>query len=362
MLGRVDGERRMARSQVPPCPTSVRSVRIPFSPLRTTPDVTCGGGVPSYLMKTAETDGKNDMRVFVTGATGVLGRRILPVLRAAGHEVTAVSRSKHEQVRADGGRPVDVDLFDPGAVKTAIDGHDAVLDMATRIPATNRMVLPWAWRDNDRLRSEAASNVADAAIAIGARYVRESFALLYVDADDRWVSEDDPVEPVRYTQSALDAEAAAERVTSAGGIGIALRFALWYGADSPQTHDQLEIARKGLAPVLGDPDGFLPHLHLDDAAGAVAAALDAPAGIYNVVEDQPLRRRELIDVLEDISGRELRTPPGFLASFGPAKAVARSVRLNNAKFRAATSWTPTYASAREGLPVVADEIAGRSHA
>lgn len=302
------------------------------------------------------------MRVFVTGATGVLGRRVLPMLAADGHDVTAVSRSKPEQVQAGGAAPVEIDLFDAAAVKTAVDGHDAVLDLATRIPATARMVLPWAWKDNDRLRSQAASNVADAAIATGARYVRESIGLLYADAGDRWVSEDAPVEPIVNTHSALDAEAATARVTAAGGVGIALRLALFYGPDSPHTCDQLDTATKGIAPILGDPDGFLPHVHVDDAAGATVAALDAPAGIYNIVEDRPLRRRELVEVLEDITGCELRTPPEFLTRFGPAKALGRSLRLDNARFRDATDWTPTYASAREGLPVVASEIAGHSRA
>ena len=297
------------------------------------------------------------MRLFVTGATGVLGRRVLTILGGE-HEVTAVSRSRPDQVRHDGAEPVDVDLFDAGAVKAAVDGHDVVLDLATRIPTGGRMALPWAWKDNDRLRSQAANIVADAATATGARYVRESFALLYADAGDRWVREGDPVDPVVNTRSALVAEAAAARVTAAGGVGIALRFALMYGPESPHTRDQLGAVRKGFAPVPGDGQGFLPHVHLHDAARAVVAALDAPAGVYNVVEDEPLRRREFIDVLEDIGGRPLRRPPRFLSMIGPARAMARSLRLDNARFRDASGWTPTHPSAREGLPTVAADVAG----
>lgn len=296
------------------------------------------------------------MRVFVTGATGVLGARVLPMLTAAGHDVTAVARSRPERAQAGGAAPAEVDLFDAAAVKTAVDGHDAVLDLATRSPATNRMALSWAWRGNDRLRAAAAGNVADAATAAGARYVRESVGLVYADAGDCWVGEAAPLDPVVNTRSALDAEAAAARVTAAGGVGVALRFALFYGPDSLHTRDQLETARKGLAAVLGDPAGFIPQVHVDDAANAVVAVLDAPAGVYNIVEDEPLRRRELVGVLEGITGRELRTPPRFLARFGPAKAVARSLRLSNTSLRHATGWTPAYASAREGLPAVVAEI------
>lgn len=295
------------------------------------------------------------MRVLVTGATGVLGRRVLPLLSAGGHQVTAVSRGRPQQVRETGADPVELDLFDPVGVERAAEGHDAVLDLATRIPSTNRMPLPWAWRDNDRLRAVAARNVADAAIAVGARYVRESFGLVCADAGDAWVGEDAPVDPAVNTRTVVDAEDAAARVTDTGGVGVALRFALFYGPDSPQTRDQLATARKGIAPVLGDPAGFLPHVHLDDAATAVVAALDVPAGIYNVVEDRPLRRRELVEVFEQLAGRRLRTPPRVLTRFGPARTLGRSVRLDNAKLRAATTWEPTYASTREGLPAVARE-------
>ena len=299
------------------------------------------------------------MRVFVTGATGVLGRRVVPMLAADGHDVTAVARGQERRLREVGATPVAVDLFDRRAVAAAVDGHDAVLDLATRIPATNRMMLPWAWRDNDRLRSVAASHAADAAIAAGAHYVRESFGLVYADAGDRWVGEHAPVAPIRNTRSSLDAEAAAERVTDAGGVGVALRFALFYGADSGQTRDELVSARRGMAgAVIGDPEGFTPHVHLDDAAAAVVAALTAPAGVYNVVEDEPLRRREYLAVLEQAAGRSLRTPPRFLARIGPARAVGRSLRLSNAAFRDATGWGPAWTSPRDGLPVVAAEIDG----
>lgn len=289
------------------------------------------------------------MKVFVTGATGVIGRRVLPLLVQGGHEVTAVARGKGDRVRAAGAVPVEVDLFDAGAVKAAVDGHEAVLDLATRIPATNRMLLPWAWRDNDRLRTEAAANAADAAIASRARYVRESFGLLYADGGDRWLDEDAPLAPIANTRTALHAEAAAARVTAAGGVGVALRFALHYGPDSAHSEDLLAAAAKGLAGVIGDPDGFQPQIHLDDAAAAVVAALDAPPGVYNVVEDEPLRRHELVAVLEDVVGRELRTPPALLGRIGPIRAVARSQRLTNRRLRDATGWAPRYASAREGL-------------
>lgn len=293
------------------------------------------------------------MKVFVTGATGVLGRRVLPMLRDEGHQVTALARGKAETVRKQGAMPIEADLFEADAVASAVDGHDAVLDLATRIPSTNRMMLPWAWRQNDRLRSIASRHVARAAIETGARYIRESIALLYRDGQDAWIAEDHPLEPIANLRSALDAEDAAALVTSAGGTGIALRFALFYGPDSPHTTDQLASARKGIAPVIGSADGFISQVHLDDAATAVVASLTAPPGIYNVVEDEPVRRGELIAAFEEIAGRNLKSLPRFLAGFGPAKAVARSLRIENAKLREATGWAPEWQSSTTGLRSIA---------
>ena len=296
------------------------------------------------------------MRVFVTGATGVLGRRVLPMLTTSGHEVTAVARRKAEQLRVAGADPVELDLFDPEAVEAAVDGHEAVLDLATRVPTTNRMALPWSWRQNDRLRSVAATHLADAAIAAGARYVRESVGLLYADGGERWVGEDHHLDPLVNTRSALRAEAAAARVTAAGGVGVALRFALFYGSDSSHTRDQIHAASRGIAAILGDGAGYLPQVHLQDAARAVVAALDVPAGIYNIVEDDPPRRHDIVEVLEQIAGRRLRTPPGFLAAVGPPKAMARSLRLDNARFRAVTGWTQAHPDSLRGLLEVALEM------
>ncbi len=302
------------------------------------------------------------MRVLVTGATGALGRRVLPRLTDQGHHVTAVSRGKGDQVAAAGAVPVDLDLFDVAAVREAAQGQDAVVDLATRIPPSGRMALPWAWRDNDRLRRDAAPLMADAAARAGATYVRESIGMLYADAGERWVSEDDPVAPIANTRTALDAETAALKVTEAGGVGVVLRFAMFYGVGSVHTSEQLDMARRGVAMVLGDPDAYLSQLHLDDAAAAVVAALHAPPGVYNVGEDDPLRRREFVTVLSEVAGRQVRTPPRWLGRIGAARAVARSVRMSSAAFRDATGWAPVHASAREGWRQVAAHEEGLADA
>jgi 2-alkyl-3-oxoalkanoate reductase len=107
------------------------------------------------------------MNILVTGATGVVGRRLVPLLRANGHEVTAIARTpeKRATLERSGARTLWLDLFDATAVRRAVVGHDAVINLATSIPTTSRMLLPGAWRENDRLRRSASANLVDAALA-----------------------------------------------------------------------------------------------------------------------------------------------------------------------------------------------------
>jgi 2-alkyl-3-oxoalkanoate reductase len=290
------------------------------------------------------------MRILVTGATGVLGRRVLPLLAEGGHAVTAVARGKEDQLQAAGATPVDVDLFDGPGVKDAVAGHDAVLDLATRIPPSTKMGRRSAWRDNDRLRGQASHVMADAVIATGCgRYVRESFVGVFADGGDAWVDEESPVDPTWPAATCLDAEAAAQRVTDNGGVGVALRFGMFYAADAAHTIDQVRLARRtGIAPFPGDPDGYVSHLHLDDAATAVVAALHAPAGVYVVAEDQPVTRRDAAAALGTALGRDLRLPPRFLSRRGPLAVLDRSVRLDASRFRRATGWAPKVPNVHDG--------------
>lgn len=290
------------------------------------------------------------MKILVTGATGVLGCRVLRLLAAGGHAVTAVARWRAEQVRAAGATPIKLDLFDGPEVKDVVAGHDAVLDLATRIPPTMRMGRRSAWRDNDRLRAEASHVIADAVVATGCgRYVRESFAGVFADGGDAWVDEQSPIDPTWPSATCLDAEAAARRVTDAGGVGVALRFGLFYAADAAHTIDQVRLARRiGVAPFPGDPDGYVSMLHLDDAATAVVAALVAPAGVYVVADDQPATRSEAAAAMGAALGRDLRLPPRVLSRRGPLAVLDRSVRLDASRFRRVTGWAPSIPSVHDG--------------
>lgn len=304
------------------------------------------------------------LRVFVTGATGVIGRRVVPLLTDAGHSVTAVGRTpdKRAALERAGAAAVGVDLFDRDGLFHAVAGHDAVVNLATHIPrSTARMLLPGAWRENDRVRREGADLLVTAALAAGARrVVQESFAPIYADGGDRWLDEQAPVRPARYNRSVLDAEGSAARFTAAGGVGVVLRFGWFYGPDAFHVRDMLRMVRAGWAPLPGAAGAYWSSVAHDDAASAVVAALGAPAGVYNVVDDEPLARRDFAQAVADAFGlRPPRPLPDWVTpmmrSVGGSvgELLARSQRISNRAFRDAAGWAPRFPSAREGFRAAA---------
>lgn len=295
-------------------------------------------------------------KIFVTGATGVIGRRVVPRLVAAGHRVTAVGRTpeKRAELERQGVRAIALDLSDQPAVNAAVQGCDVVINLATHIPPSSRALWPGAWRENSRVRRELSATLATAALAgsVG-RFIQESFAPIYADGGDRWLDEASPVRPARYSRTVLDAEAAAARAH-----GVVLRFAFFYGSDSDFSRDGIAMVRRGWAPLLGVPESYFSSIHHDDAASAVTTALELEPGIYNVADDRPVTRREYADAIAAAVGTK---PPRFFPRWmvkltgSLGETLSRSQRMANRKLRAA-GWAPRYPNALEGWRVVVREI------
>jgi nucleoside-diphosphate-sugar epimerase len=163
-----------------------------------------------------------------------------------------------------------------------------------------------------------------------------------------------PLDLPGYARTTLDAEAQAQRFTDAGGTGVVLRFGMFYGPDGHTTMDTVRLMRWGIAPGIGGAS-HISSIHTDDAAAAVVAALRAPAGVYNVVDNEPVTRREYAASLARALGRPAprMAPRAAGAVLGSRAAVlSRSQRVSNRRFRGATGWAPRWLSVREGWPAV----------
>ena len=281
-------------------------------------------------------------KIFLAGGTGVLGRRVVPLLTAAGHHVTANTRNPGAaaQIIDAGAASVTVDLFDPAAVSEAVSGHDVVVNLATAIPTGLAAARPKGWALNDRLRTEASANLA-AAVPRGGRYVGESITFPYADRGSKWIDESVPRSYSSATESVKATEAAA--ASAGGGGGVSLRFAMFWADDSAHNRDLLRGVRLGVFPLPGDPDAYTSWVHVDDAAAAVVAAFDAPPGIYNVAEPEPVTRARHAEAAAAALGKSrLRHLPSMLVRLGgpPVEALARSQRISSEALSGATGWEP----------------------
>jgi nucleoside-diphosphate-sugar epimerase len=283
------------------------------------------------------------MRVFVAGATGVLGTAAVRQLVAGGHKVTGLSRgqAKRDALAAAGATPVEADLFDPASLRHALAGHDVVINLATRIPAPMAALRAKSWRENDRIRTDASRNLAEAAAAEGVlRLVQEAISYVYEDAGAEWITERQPVRPNVFSASSVTATENAMGFADAYRFAVVLRFGLVYG-DEPTTRWQLGRVRGGKPAVMGDPQGYMSPITVQDAAAAVVASLAAPSGIYNV-SGPPLTRAEWaaeLGAAAGVGGEARSFSPTLVRFIGKrVEPFLRSQRISSDAFHNATGW------------------------
>jgi 2-alkyl-3-oxoalkanoate reductase len=305
------------------------------------------------------------MRVFLAGATGVIGRRLLPMLIAAGHEVTGMTRTpaKLDALRASGAEAVVADALDAAAMRAVIaDARpDAVIHQLTSLPP--RIDPRKIERDfvlNDRLRSEGTHNLVQAAQAAGAgRIIAQSIAFSYAAGPAGAVHEEqDPMlldAPRPYARSAKAVVELERTVLGAGGI--VLRYGYFYGPGSSVSKRGSmgqDVARRRL-PIVGSGTGVWSFVHVDDAARATVLALTHGAsGPYNIVDDEPAPVSEWLPALAEALGapRPWRVP-AFIArlaagSYGVA-LMTQAQGASNELAKRELAWTPAHPSWREGF-------------
>jgi nucleoside-diphosphate-sugar epimerase len=308
------------------------------------------------------------MRVFVAGATGVLGRRIVDECTDRGHEVVGLTRDDRGDavVRERGGEPHRGDVLERVSLVDAAAGTDVVVHAATKIPTdTNPDDDDWAL--NDRVRREGTENLVAAAAAVDAdRVLVQSVVWLARQPDGQPFDESAEPNPDRSTRSALDAERiVAEGADEYGFEPVVLRGGFFYAPDATNTRQFGERLLAGRLPVLGRGllgrrDATLSFVHVDDIGRAFAAAVEGEAtGTFHVVDDEPVTYADFVRTLADRLGAPSpRRVPAWLARLFVGDNLVRLLTCpmptSNDRFRAAFDWTPRYPTYREGVDEVVE--------
>jgi 2-alkyl-3-oxoalkanoate reductase len=314
------------------------------------------------------------MKVFVAGATGAIGTQLVPQLTAAGHDVTAMTRSpaRTDMLRALGARPVVADALDPDAVARAVAGTGPEV-IVHQLTALRRDPGLRDLRDPDRfgamtnrLRTEGADHLLAAGRAVGIRrFVAQSIVAIgtYARTGGPVKTEDDPpdlelpakgrsgADALRYLEDAVTGTDWAE--------GVVLRYGAFYGPGTGVSADPEALLtrsiRKRRFPIIGDGGGVWSFVHIEDAASATVAAVDhGGPGIYNVVDDEPAPVREWLPFLaEQLGARKPMRVPGFVVRLLAGEAAVLQMTEvrggSNAKAKRALGWQPRWSSWRVGF-------------
>lgn len=303
------------------------------------------------------------MRVLVVGATGVVGKQLVPQLTAAGHQVSATTRSpaKVDGLRAAGAEPLVLDGLDGAAVGEVVaraEPEVIVHELTALAAGLNPRKFDRSFAATNRLRTEATDHLLTAATAQGVRrFIAQSYAgWPTARIGDSVTTEDDPfdADPPASMRATLDAIRYLERaVTSAPLEGLALRYGSLYG---PGSSDMLvQMLRRRMVPVIGSGAGVWSFLHVADAAAATVAAVQAgSAGVYNIVDDEPAAVADWLPVAAKAAGAKapLHLPAwvGRVAAGEAGLSMMTQVRgCSNAKAKRELGWNPIWPSWRYGF-------------
>jgi nucleoside-diphosphate-sugar epimerase len=315
------------------------------------------------------------MRIFLAGATGAVGTRLVPQLVAAGHHVVGTTRhpDRADRLRAAGAEPAVLDPLDAAAVQAAVAAAapDVVVHQLTALAAVgNLRRFDREFAATNRLRTEGTDLLLAAARAAGVRrVVAQSFGgWPYARQGGPVKDEDDPLDPAPAPQAArtLAAIRHLEAAVTGYGEGLALRYGGFYGPGTslgPDGGAHVDAVRRRRFPIVGDGGAVWSFCHIDDAAAATVAAVERGApGVYNVADDDPAPVREWLPVLAAALGAPPpRRVPAWLARpllGGQGMVLMTTARgMSNAKAKRELGWAPRHPSWREGFAEVGRELA-----
>jgi nucleoside-diphosphate-sugar epimerase len=312
------------------------------------------------------------MNVFIAGATGVLGRRVVRRLVEKGHHVVGLARSaaNEGELTALRAEPRRGDLFNPRDVERATAGCDAVLHLATAIP-TRFPSRPADWNTNDRLRTEGTKNLVNAALANRCRlFVANSVTYVYGDNGGAWIDETTPYEMELggILQSAVTMENLLNDAFTKQQLPlITLRFGSFYGSDAAHSRMLFNQVEHGRFPIIGDGDTWWNLIQLDDAARAVVATVDNYernlGEAFNIVDGAPVRMREFITgIAELLHARKPWHVPLWIAKLRMRAALLQplllSFRCGHDKATERLGWQPRSPDFRYGHQAALKEWRG----
>jgi len=308
------------------------------------------------------------MRVFIAGATGAIGRQLVPRLVEAGHEVHGMTRSESKQAMLDelGAVPVVADALDPDQVAQAVGGArpDVIVHQLTAIGALDMRHFDRDFAQTNRLRTEATDHLLSAGQAVGVRrFVAQGIAGYgaYARTGGPVKSEEDPLDPapaqeMRETLAAirhLEEVVLGARWTE----GIVLRYGAFYGPGTSMAPgaEQVELVRRRKFPLVGDGGGVWSFIHVADAAEATVAAVErGNRGVYNIVDDDPAPVAEWLPALAQELGakKPVRVPRFIVRLLAGEAGVVMMTELrgaSNAKAKRELAWRPAHPSWRRGF-------------
>ncbi|WP_243337140.1 NAD-dependent epimerase/dehydratase family protein [Anaeromyxobacter soli] len=306
------------------------------------------------------------MRVFVAGATGAIGKQLVPRLVAAGHEVHGMTRSESKQamLRELGAVPVVADALDRDQVAEAVGRArpDVIVHQLTAIGAVDTRHMERSFAATNRLRTEGTDHLLSAGRAVGVRrFVAQSHIAAYARTGAAVKSEEDPLDPSPARQMRANLEAMRHLETAVLGAawteGIVLRYGWFYGPGTSMApgEEQFELVRKRKFPLVGDGGAVWSFIHVADAAEATVAAVEhGSRGVYNVVDDDPAPVAEWLPALAQALGarKPMRVPRFVGRLFAGEAGVVMMTELrgaSNAKAKRELAWRPAHPSWRQGL-------------
>jgi nucleoside-diphosphate-sugar epimerase len=306
------------------------------------------------------------MRVFVAGASGAIGRALVPRLVAAGHDVTGMTRSegRAEAIRQAGADAAVVDVFDGDALRAAVEAARAevVVHELTALPDRLDFRKRDLYEPTNRLRTEGTRNLLEAARVAGARrFVCQSIAFAYRNEGARVKSEEDPLlddSPGPFGSGVRALREMEAMVLAADSMeGLVLRYGFFYGPGTHYGKDGPMVAdvRRRRLPVVGKGTGVFSFIEVNDAADATVAAVERGSpGVYNVTDDEPAAMSEWVPVLAEAAGakRPLRVPLWVARLVGGRQAADFASELrgaSNDRAKRELGWQPAHPSCRTGF-------------